>query len=93
MPDIEVEQIGGGPDQAVFSVGIADGRSRSRHVVTVAEADRRRLAGGRLPSAELVRRSFEFLLEREPPGSILAEFDLTVIAKYYPEYDRAMSEL
>jgi hypothetical protein len=34
-----------------------------------------------------VRRSFEFLLEREPKESILASFDLTVIARYFPEYE------
>jgi hypothetical protein len=34
----------------------------------------------------LVRVSFEFLLEREPASSILAEFDLSDIARYFPEY-------
>ena len=35
----------------------------------------------------LVRESFAFLLEREPASSILARFDLPVIARYFPEYD------
>ena len=34
----------------------------------------------------LVRASFEFLLEREPVGSILPRFDLTVIERYFPEW-------
>ena len=34
----------------------------------------------------LVRASFEFLLEREPASSILAEFELSDIARYFPEY-------
>ena len=34
----------------------------------------------------LVRESFEFLLEREPQTSILREFDLEVIGRYFPEY-------
>jgi len=34
----------------------------------------------------LVRESFAFLLEREPPTSILRRFDLSVIASYFPEY-------
>ena len=37
---------------------------------------------------DLVRRSFEFLLEREPRTSILREFDLPVIGRYFPEYER-----
>jgi hypothetical protein len=34
-----------------------------------------------------VARSFAFLLEREPPGSILRRFDLSVIPRYFPDYD------
>ena len=34
----------------------------------------------------LVRESFAFLLEREPPSSILKKFDLSVIATYFPDY-------
>jgi hypothetical protein len=36
--------------------------------------------------AELVRASFGFLLEREPAVSILRQFSLDVISRYYPEY-------
>jgi hypothetical protein len=37
-----------------------------------------------------VKRSFEFLLEREPNTSILPEFDLSVIQRYFPEYERTI---
>ena len=36
--------------------------------------------------AELVRQSFEFLLEREPAHSILRRFNLEVIERYFSEY-------
>ena len=35
----------------------------------------------------VVRISFEFLLEREPASSIMREFSLDVIARYFPEYE------
>jgi hypothetical protein len=35
---------------------------------------------------ELVRASFEFLLEREPATSILRNFSLDVISEYFPGY-------
>ena len=38
---------------------------------------------------ELVGDSFAFLLEREPKESILKEFDLALIRRYFPEYDGA----
>jgi len=36
---------------------------------------------------ELVSDSFGFLLAREPKDSILKAFDLSVIKRYFPEYD------
>jgi hypothetical protein len=36
----------------------------------------------------LVEASFAFLLERETKESILREFDLTVIGRYFHEYER-----
>jgi len=60
---------------------------RTRHSVRVSQADLDRWGGGG-PVEDLVRRSFEFLLEREPAGSILREFDLAVIQRYFPEFDQ-----
>jgi len=39
---------------------------------------------------DLVSRSFEFLLEREPPGAILRQFELSTIESYFPEFDELM---
>lgn len=64
---------------------------RSRHAVSVTRADLELWAAGteRKDVEKLVSRSFDFLLEREPPDSILATFDLSVIRRYFPEYDAA----
>ena len=62
---------------------------QTRHAVSVTRGDLARWGRGEggAEVAELVRRSFEFLLEREPPTSILRRFDLAVIQRYFPEYD------
>ena len=62
----------------------------ARFQVTVSAADLDRYAAGHETAdvEDLVRRSFEFLLEREPPASILRRFDLAEIRGYFPEYDR-----
>lgn len=73
-----------------FEVDITKGGSRTHHRVTVRKADYERLAGGRVSPEVLVRESFAFLLEREPPESILTAFDLPVIGRYFPEYAREM---
>ena len=62
---------------------------RTDHTVTVSPGALARWARGSAQQdvEDLVRRSFEFLLEREPPSAILRSFDLSVIESYFPEYD------
>ncbi|MFO7900266.1 MAG: hypothetical protein R6V58_14545, partial [Planctomycetota bacterium] len=62
------------------------------HTVTVGQDYYEELTGGAISEDELVRRSFDFLLERESKESILSSFDLRVISRYFPEYERTMKE-
>ena len=71
-----------------FRVRVIDGRNESSHRVTLTAEYYKRLTDGKIEPQEIVKRSFEFLLEREPKESILGQFDLQVIARYFPEYDR-----
>jgi hypothetical protein len=80
---VEIEKI----DRFKFRVSITEGGSETTHDVTVSPGDYVKLAGEKIQPEELVRRSFEFLLEREPKESILARFDLSVISRYFPEYE------
>jgi hypothetical protein len=41
-------------------------------------------------AASLVTAAFQFLLDREPAGSILPRFDLSVIERYFPEWRSEM---
>ena len=40
----------------------------------------------------VVRASFAFLMEREPASSILPEFSLAIIPRYFPEYIEELPE-
>jgi len=44
------------------------------------------LTGGKISKEELIKKSFEFLLEREPKESILSRFNLRIINQYFPEF-------
>jgi hypothetical protein len=74
-----------------FRVGIAEGGSRTSHEVTVRPETVSSL-GWPGTLEDLVRRSFEFLLAREPKESILRSFDLSVIGRYFPEYEEIVRE-
>jgi hypothetical protein len=73
------------------TVRVSDGASATEHAVRVASSDLARLAPGANDPTELVRRSFEFLLEREPKGSILRSFELPLIGRYFPDYERSIT--
>jgi hypothetical protein len=70
----------------VFDVRVRDdGQERTYRV----EVPQRIVGGPDLADEDLervVRESFVFLLEREPASSIMAEFTLDVITRYFPEY-------
>lgn len=74
----------------ICDVRVRGGGSETAHRVTVGRADLDRLAAGSDDPTDLVRRSFEFLLRRESKDSILGAFDLPVIGRYFPEYDRTI---
>ncbi len=95
MSDIRVGCDGSRDRGWTCAVAISEnGRVVTNHQVRVSAADLDRLAPGADDPAELVRASFDFLLERESPQSILRTFDLMEIARYFPEYaseiDRSM---
>lgn len=73
-------------------VAIHDGATVSEHEVRVTHADIDQLAPGAPDPTDLVERSFAFLLEREPPSSILRTFDLPVIGRYFPDYEATIRD-
>jgi hypothetical protein len=91
MTDIDVrcDAIVGGAWACVVTIDDGDG-TPTRHEVTVTTAELNGLAPGAVDPEDLVRRSFEFLLEREAKGSILARFDLPQIGRYFPEYEHTI---
>ncbi len=71
-----------------FAVEVRDGRGSSRHIVS-ADPDlvARLVADRRISNEGFVEAVFEFLLEREPKDSILSRFDVSVVSRYFPEFE------
>ena len=90
MADVTVTRRQDG-DPMRFDVAVREGGVTTEHAITVCEADLERLGAGRSPEA-FVRACFAFLLEREPNESILSSFDVGVIARYFPEFEREIAD-
>jgi hypothetical protein len=73
-----------------FAVQLEEGDSRTSHRVHVPAALLNDLGLVDVDHERVIRESFAFLLEREPPSSILREFSLDVIPRYFPEYQEEL---
>ena len=74
-----------------YGVQVREGDTTTSHRVRVPPALLDDLGLGDAEPETVVRESFEFLLEREPAPSILSEFSLADIARYFPEYYEELS--
>lgn len=90
MPWAIAVQAAPSMDGWVADVTLRDGARAHAYRVRVSEEAWRRLTAGHATVEDLLRASFEFLLEREPPEAILKTFEVNVIPRYFPEYERAM---
>jgi hypothetical protein len=86
---IQVQRTGEG-DPLEFEVVVRDGKSETRHHVTMTQETSERLTAGKHTPERCLEGAFEFLLDREPKESILNRFDVTVISRYFPDFEREL---
>jgi hypothetical protein len=80
-------------DENHFTVTVSEGGSETTHQVELDDDYYHKVSDGSISKADLVRRSFEFLLARESKESILGRFHLSVIARYFPEYESEIGSM
>jgi len=85
MLTVEATPSGAGWECTVL---VGQGGASSRHVVRVQPVDLERWGRPGEGPEQLVTRAFEFLLAREPASQILQRFDVGIIQRYFPEFDR-----
>ncbi len=89
MPDGQPVQLTCDPVEGGWrcTVTVGDEPATTTHHVSIATDDLATLAPPGTSAERLAEESFAFLLEREPRESILREFELPVIGRYFPEYE------
>lgn len=86
---IKIERAGEG-DPLEFEVIVCVGNGETRHHVTMARDTCERLTMGTHTPERCIEAAFRFLLDREPKESILRRFDITVICRYFPDFEREL---
>ena len=86
---IEVQRVGEGYPLN-FEVVVREGKGETRHRVTISEVKSKQLTAGKHAPERCLEAAFRFLLDREPKESILARFDISVISRYFPEFEQEL---
>ncbi len=75
-------------DPLEFKVSIREKNGETRHQVTMGRGTYIKLTEGKIPPDQCIQAAFEFLLDREPKEAILSSFDMTVISRYFPSFEK-----
>jgi len=87
MPDTDLHIDCRASDEGwLCGVTVSDGTSYTEHLLTISHAELRRYNADSTSLVTLVSEAFTFLLEREPKESILREFAISDIERYFPEF-------
>lgn len=88
MANIVVQSAHSNNEVLTFNVDVIEGESKTRHKVEIDRDMYQSITDGKITPEELIQCSFEFLLERESKESILSSFNISIISRYFPEYER-----
>lgn len=75
-----------------YNVVVREKGSQTQHTVTLDNAYYIKLTRGKITAEQLIEKSFEFLLKRESKESILSKFQLQIISRYFPEYEKTIQK-
>jgi hypothetical protein len=73
-----------------FEVVVREGKGETRHHVTMSRETCWQLTAGKHTPERCLEAVFRFLLDREPKESILGRFNVDVISRYFPEFEREL---
>ena len=68
-----------------FLVEVND-KVKTSHNEVIHDKVYKQLTNGLISKCELLEKSFEFLLDREPNTSILTNFEIQIISHYFSDY-------
>ena len=91
MAEISVSRADA-PEGWLLMVRVSERGSATKHRVSLSRDYHLKLTQGCATPEQLAEASFAFLLEREPKESILRSFEMPVIARYFPEYERRIGD-
>lgn len=88
MAEITIKEVDSDTADMAFDVEVAEEGTSTSHRVRLSREYCQAITEGKIAPPRLVEVSFVFLLEREPKESILSSFNISVIPRYFAEYEK-----
>jgi hypothetical protein len=85
---IKVHKQSPSDDGWQFVVWLGEGEEKSEHTVSLDREYWHKLTKSVGAPADIIKKSFEFLLKKESQASILKSFDLRDIKKHFREFEK-----
>ena len=76
-----------------FAVAVQEENTKTEHLVTLDDDYYQLLTQGKIAKEDLIRRTFQFLLTRERKESILSTFNLNMVKRYFPEFEKEITKV
>lgn len=80
-------------NQNEFGVVVQEKNTKTEHLVTLDDNYYQLLTQGKITKEDLIRKTFQFLLRREPQESVLSAFNLNIVKRYFPEFEEEVSKV
>ena len=79
-------------DVPTYKVKVKSADEITTHIVVMDEHYFDRISDGMLTRESFITFAFRFLLEKEENTCILSEFEISDIARYYPQFEEEIQE-
>jgi len=93
MWKIRINKEGEKINNWVYSVQVGTDSLTYEYKVILDKAYYKEITDEKISPLLLIEHSFFFLLDQEPPSSILRDFNIKEIRSYFPEYEKAMQDM
>ena len=91
--ELKITEQNQAEDHWVFLVEVGHGDGLIEYIIELDRDYWTRLTNRRIEPAELIRLTFEFLLDHESKELILKKFNITDVAGHFPNYENEIKRI
>jgi hypothetical protein len=77
----------------IYQVTVKDDGSETQHKVSINRTDLIRITGGHQNADDIIKKSFDYMLQKVKKEKIPKQLDFTAIGRYFPEFEEEITKI